>query len=162
MGATAINFREDPGQSAAMSAIIRIIGGGGVSSYWVRYKISRFFMWLGWGISTLFGVIPGVILFVLIYTQKYHWHAHNLDLVTGTFRAQVEGYAKLRHGRFERWEHYTIEGERTLKRDARRATHRIGIATRHRIIWAYFTKLPNGLMQAESPAAYGIIKMPKE
>ncbi len=133
-----------------------------MSGYWVWYKFLRFWMWIGWGISTLFGVIPGVIVFVLIYRQRYHWHAHNLDRVQGTFRVQVEHYAKIHHGRFERYQHYTVDGERTLKAEARRGTYRVGIATRHRIIWAYFTLLPNGLMRAESPAAYGIVRMPTD
>lgn len=131
-----------------------------MSDYWLWYKFLRFWMWVGWIISTLFGVIPGVVLFVVIRMQKYHWHSHNLDQISGTFRVQIEHFAESRQGRFERYEHYAIEGERSLKAEARRATYRIGIATRHRIIWAYFTLLPNGLMQAESPAAYGIIKMP--
>ena len=131
-----------------------------MSGYWMRYKFWRFWLWVGWVVLGLFGVVGAIILYIVIRMQGLRWHAHNLDLVRGTFRCQVEQYAKRRHGRLERYEHYVVEGERSLKRERRRGTYRVGIGTRHRMIWAYFTRLPNGLMQPESPAAFKITRMP--
>ncbi len=131
-----------------------------MSRYWMRYKFWRFWLWVGWVVLGSFGVIGAIILYILIRMQGLRWHAHQLDLISGSCRCQVNLYAQLRHGRLERYEHYFVEEERSLKRERRRATYRVGIGTRHRMIWAYFTKvLPNGLMQPENPAAFKIAEL---